>query len=211
VSQYFELHPLTPQTRLIRRAADIVRDGGVIAYPTDSCYALGCHIGDKTALERVRRIRQADRHHNFTLVCRNLADVGRFAKLDTWQFRLIKACTPGPYTFLLPATTETPRRLQHERRRTIGVRIPDHPVPLLLLAELGEPLMSSTLMLPGDALPLTDGREIRARLEHEIDAVLDGGNCGVEPTTVIDLAVSPPVVVRVGKGPVAVISGAQRA
>ena len=211
MSQYFELHPLTPQTRLIRRAADIVRDGGVIAYPTDSCYALGCHIGDKTALERVRRIRQADRHHHFTLVCRNLADVGRFAKLDTWQFRLIKACTPGPYTFLLPATTETPRRLQHERRRTIGVRIPDHPVPLLLLAELDEPLMSSTLMLPGDALPLTDGREIRARLEHEIDAVLDGGNCGVEPTTVIDLAVSPPLVVRVGKGPVAAISGAQRA
>jgi tRNA threonylcarbamoyl adenosine modification protein (Sua5/YciO/YrdC/YwlC family) len=211
VSQYFELHPLTPQTRLIRRAADIVRAGGVIAYPTDSCYALGCHIGDKAALERVRRIRQADRHHHFTLVCRNLADVGRFAKLATWQFRLIKACTPGPYTFLLPATTETPRRLQHERRRTIGVRIPDHPVPLLLLAELDEPLMSSTLMLPGDALPLTDGREIRARLEHEIDAVLDGGNCGVEPTTVIDLAVSPPVVVRVGKGPVAAISGAQRA
>jgi tRNA threonylcarbamoyl adenosine modification protein (Sua5/YciO/YrdC/YwlC family) len=211
VSQYFELHPLTPQTRLIRRAADIVRTGGVIAYPTDSCYALGCHIGDKTALERLRRIRQADRHHHFTLVCRNLADVGRFAKLDTWQFRLIKACTPGPYTFLLPATTETPRRLQHERRRTIGVRIPDHPVPLLLLAELGEPLMSSTLMLPGDALPLTNGREIRARLEHEIDAVLDGGNCGVEPTTVIDLALSPPVVVRVGKGPVQAILGAQRA
>jgi tRNA threonylcarbamoyl adenosine modification protein (Sua5/YciO/YrdC/YwlC family) len=211
VSQYFELHPLTPQTRLIRRAAEIVRTGGVIAYPTDSCYALGCHIGDKNALERVRRIRQADRNHHFTLVCRNLADVGRFAKLDTWQFRVIKACTPGPYTFLLPATTETPRRLQHERRRTIGVRIPDHPVPLLLLEELGEPLMSSTLMLPGDALPLTDAREIRARLEHEIDAVLDGGNCGVEPTTVIDLAVSPPVVVRVGKGPVAAISGAQRA
>ena len=211
MSQYFELHPLTPQTRLIRRAADIVRAGGVIAYPTDSCYALGCHIGDKTALERVRRIRQADRHHHFTLMCRNLADVGHFAKLATWQFRLIKACTPGPYTFLLPATTETPRRLQHERRRTIGVRIPDHPVPLLLLAELGEPLMSSTLMLPGDALPLTNGLEIRARLEHEIDAVLDGGNCGVEPTTVIDLAVSPPVVVRSGKGPVAAISGAPRA
>jgi tRNA threonylcarbamoyl adenosine modification protein (Sua5/YciO/YrdC/YwlC family) len=210
VSQYFELHPVTPQTRLIRRAAEIVRTGGVIAYPTDSCYALGCHIGDKDALERVRRIRQADRNHHFTLVCRNLADVGRFAKLDTWQFRLIKACTPGPYTFLLPATTETPRRLQHERRRTIGVRIPDHPVPLLLLEELGEPLMSSTLMLPGDALPLTDGREIRTRLEHVIDAVLDGGNCGVEPTTVIDLAVSPPVVVRVGKGPVAAISGAER-
>jgi tRNA threonylcarbamoyl adenosine modification protein (Sua5/YciO/YrdC/YwlC family) len=159
----------------------------------------------------VRRIRQADRHHHFTLVCRNLADVGRFAKLDTWQFRLIKACTPGPYTFLLPATTETPRRLQHERRRTIGIRIPDHPVPLLLMAELGEPLMSSTLMLPGDALPLTDGLEIRARLEHEIDAVLDGGNCGVEPTTVIDLAVSPPVVVRAGKGALAPFVGAQRA
>jgi tRNA threonylcarbamoyl adenosine modification protein (Sua5/YciO/YrdC/YwlC family) len=211
VSQYFELHPLTPQTRLIRRAADIVRAGGVIAYPTDSCYALGCHLGDKTALERVRRIRQADRNHHFTLMCRNLADVGHFAKLATWQFRLIKACTPGPYTFLLPATTETPRRLRHERRRTIGIRIPGHPVPLLLLAELDEPLMSSTLMLPGDALPLTDGREIRARLEHEIDAVLDGGNCGVEPTTVIDLAVSPPTVVRVGKGPVAAISGAPRA
>jgi len=210
VSQYFELHPTTPQARLIRRAADIVRAGGVIAYPTDSCYALGCHIGDKDALERVRRIRQADRHHNFTLVCRNLADVGRFAKLDTWQFRLIKACTPGPYTFLLPATAETPRRLQHERRRTIGVRIPDHCVPLLLLAELDEPLMSSTLMLPGDALPLTDGQEIRERLEHAIDAVLDGGYCGVEPTTVIDLAVSPPVVVRVGKGPVAAITGVAR-
>ncbi len=211
MSQYFELHPTTPQARLIRRAADIVRAGGVIAYPTDSCYALGCHIGDKDALERVRRIRQADRHHHFTLVCRNLADVGRFAKLDTWQFRLIKACTPGPYTFLLPATTETPRRLQHERRRTIGIRIPDHSVPLLLLAELGEPLMSSTLMLPGDALPLTDGQEIRARLEHEIDAVLDGGNCGVEPTTVVDLAVSPPLVVRVGKGAIAAITGAPRA
>jgi tRNA threonylcarbamoyl adenosine modification protein (Sua5/YciO/YrdC/YwlC family) len=211
VSQYFELHPTTPQARLIRRAADIVRAGGVIAYPTDSCYALGCHIGDKDALERVRRIRQADRHHHFTLVCRNLADVGRFAKLDTWQFRLIKACTPGPYTFLLPATTETPRRLQHERRRTIGIRIPDHSVPLLLLAELGEPLMSSTLILPGDALPLTDGQEIRARLEHEIDAVLDGGNCGVEPTTVVDLAVSPPLVVRVGKGAIAAITGAPRA
>ena len=207
MSQYFELHPLTPQARLIRRAAEIVRAGGVIAYPTDSCYALGCHIGDKAALERVRRIRLADRHHHFTLLCRNLADVGRFAKLENWQFRLIKACTPGPYTFLLPATAETPRRLQHERRRTIGIRIPDH----LLLAELDEPLMSSTLMLPGDEMPLTNGQEIRTRLEHAIDAVLDGGDCGVEPTTVLDLAVNPPVVVRVGKGPLAAISGAQRA
>lgn len=200
MSQYFELHPLNPQLRLIRRAAEIVRNGGVIAYPTDSCYALGCHIGDKAALERLRRIRQADRNHHFTLVCRDLSEIGRFARLDTWQFRMLKAATPGPFTFLLPATRETPRRLQHERRRTIGIRIPDHPVPLMLLEELGEPLMSSTLLLPGDATPMTDAREIRARLEHDIDAVLDGGNCGIEPTTVVDLAVSPPQIVRRGKG-----------
>ena len=203
MSQYFELHPVNPQLRLIRRAADIVRAGGVIAYPTDSCYALGCHIGDKAALERVRRIRQADRHHHFTLVCRDVGESARFARIDTPQFRLMKACTPGPFTFLLPATRETPRRLQHERRRTIGIRVPDHPVPRLLLAELGEPLMSSTLLLPGDALPLTDGKEIRQRLEHEIDAVLDGGNCGIEPTTVVDLAVTPPLIVRRGRGDLA--------
>ncbi|HUN26266.1 MAG TPA: L-threonylcarbamoyladenylate synthase [Steroidobacteraceae bacterium] len=205
MSQYFALHPSNPEPRLIRRAADIVRGGGVIAYPTDSCYALGWHIGDKAALERVRRIRQADRHHHFTLVCRSVGESARFARIDTPQFRLIKALTPGPYTFLLPATRETPRRVQHERRRTIGIRVPDHPVPRLLLAELGEPLMSSTLIIPGDPLPLTDAREIRARLEREIDAVLDGGNCGVEPTTVVDLAVSPPVVVRRGKGDLAVL------
>ncbi|MHB8814054.1 MAG: L-threonylcarbamoyladenylate synthase [Steroidobacteraceae bacterium] len=194
---------MTPQARLIRQAADLVRAGGVIAYPTDSCYALGWHIGADRALTRVRRIRQTDRHHHFTLVCATLADVGRFARLDTWQFRLLKACLPGPYTFLLRASRETPRRLQHERRRTIGVRIPDHPVPLMLLRELREPLMSSTLILPdeGAHLPLTSGREIQARLEHEIDAVLDGGDCGVEPTTVVDLSVTPPVVVREGKGP----------
>ena len=206
MSQYFELHPVNPQLRLIRRAADIVRAGGVIAYPTDSCYALGCHIGDKSALERVRRIRQADRHHHFTLVCRDVGESARFARIDTPQFRLLKACTPGPYTFLLPATRETPRRLQHERRRTIGIRVPDHPVPRMLLAELGEPLMSSTLIIPGDALPLTDGREIRARLEHDIDAVLDGGNCGIEPTTVVDLAVMPPTIVRRGKGDIALFA-----
>ena len=205
MSQYFELHPQNPQPRLIRRAVAIIRDGGIIAYPTDSCYALGCHIGDKAALERLRRIRQADRHHHFTLVCRNVGESARFARIDTPQFRLLKACTPGPYTFLLPATRETPRRLQHERRRTIGIRVPDHPVPQLLLAELGEPIMSSTLMLPGDLLPLTDAREIRARLEHDIDAVLDGGNCGVQPTTVVDLAVSPPVLVRRGKGDLGVL------
>jgi len=194
--------------RLIRQAADILRQGGVIAYPTDSCYALGWHIGDKTALERVRRIRRADRHHHFTLICADLAEVGRFAQLDTWQFRLLKACLPGPYTFLLRASRETPRRLQHERRRTIGVRIPDHPVPQLLLRELGEPLMSSTLILPDEpGNPLTSGRDIQARLEHEIDAVLDGGDCGVVPTTVVDLSVSPPVVVREGRGPLQPIVG----
>ncbi|HVY81766.1 MAG TPA: L-threonylcarbamoyladenylate synthase [Steroidobacteraceae bacterium] len=210
MSQYFEVHPVNPQARLIRRAADIVREGGVIAYPTDSCYALGCHIGDKDALERVRRIRQADRNHHFTLVCRDLTEIARYARIDTWQFRMLKACTPGAYTFLLPATRETPRRLQHERRRTIGIRVPDHPVPLALLEELGEPLMSSTLMLPGDETPMTSGQEIRARLEHQIDAVLDSGNCGVEPTTVVDLAVSPPVIVRKGKGDLARIMGSER-
>jgi tRNA threonylcarbamoyl adenosine modification protein (Sua5/YciO/YrdC/YwlC family) len=203
VSQYFELHPQNPQVRLIQRAVEIVRAGGVIAYPTDSCYALGCHVGDKTALERIRRIRNADRHHHFTLVCRDLTEIARYARVENWQFRLLKSCTPGPYTFLLPATRETPRRVQHERRRTIGIRVPAHPVPQLLLAELGEPLMSSTLILPGDPLPLTDGAEIRERLEHELDAVLDGGHCGIEPTTVVDLAVSPPAIVRVGRGSLA--------
>ena len=207
MAEYLKLHPVDPQLRLIRRAAELVRSGGVIAYPTDSCYALGWHIGDKAALERVRRIRQADRHHHFTLVCADLAEVGRFARLDTWQFRILRACLPGPYTFLLRATRETPRRLQHARRRTIGVRIPDHPVPRLLLAELGEPLMSSTLILPSDPQPLTEGREIQARLEHEIDAVLDGGDCGIEPTTVVDLSVTPPVIVRKGKGDLGPITG----
>lgn len=199
-SQYLQLHPLNPQLRLVRQAVEIVRSGGVIAYPTDSCYALGCHINDKHALERLRAIRKADRQHHFTLVCADLTDVGRFARLDTWQFRMLKANTPGPFTFLLHATRETPRRLQHERRRTIGVRIPDHPVPHLLLTELGEPLMSSTLMLPGDPEPMTHGREIQERLEREIDAVLDGGDCGIEPTTVVDLASSPPSIIRRGKG-----------
>ncbi|HVN99397.1 MAG TPA: L-threonylcarbamoyladenylate synthase [Steroidobacteraceae bacterium] len=200
MSQYFELHPQNPQLRLVRQAVQILRAGGLIAYPTDSCYALGCHIGDAAALERIRRIRQADRHHHFTLVCRDLAEVARYARVDTWQFRLLKAATPGPFTFLLPATRETPRRLQHPQRRTIGVRLPDHPVPRALLAELGEPLMSSTLLLPGEDMPLNDGREIRARLEHQIDAVLDAGSCGLEPTTVVDLAVSPAVILRQGRG-----------
>jgi tRNA threonylcarbamoyl adenosine modification protein (Sua5/YciO/YrdC/YwlC family) len=207
IAEYFELHPVDPQPRLIRRAAAVVRGGGLIAYPTDSCYALGWHIGDKHVLERVRRIRKADRHHHFTLVCGNLAEVGRFARLDTWQYRMLRSCLPGPYTFLLRATRETPRRLQHERRRTIGIRIPDHRVVRLLLAELGEPLMSSTLLLAHEATPLTSGREIQARLEHEIDAILDGGDCGIEPTTVVDLSVTPPTVVRIGRGDLGPIMG----
>ena len=207
MAEFLELHPVTPQLRLIRRAAEIVRAGGLIAYPTDSCYAFGWHLGDKGPLERVRRIRQADRHHHFTMVCASLAEVGRFALIETWQFRILKACLPGPYTFLLRATRATPRRLQHERRRTIGVRIPDHPVPLLLLKELGEPLMSSTLMLAADPQPLTEAREIERRLAHEVDAILDGGDCGVEPTTVVDLSVSPPVIVRQGKGALGPITG----
>lgn len=200
MSQLFELHPRNPQQRLIRQAVAIVRAGGLIVYPTDSCYALGCHIGDKEALERIRRIRNADRHHHFTLVCRDLSEIARYARVDNSQYRFLRAHTPGPFTFLLAATRETPRRLQNPRRRTIGIRVPDHPVPQLLLAELGEPLMSSTLLLPGDAQPLTDAHEIRDRLEHDVDVVLDGGNCGIEPTTVIDLAVDPPAVVRLGRG-----------
>ncbi len=200
MAEYFILHRLNPERRLINKAAEIVRGGGLIAYPTDSCYALGCHIGDVQALERLRKLRGADRHHHFTLVCSDLRQVGHYAQVDTWQFRLLKASTPGPFTFLLPATRETPRRLQHPKRRTIGVRIPDHRVPHLLLAELGEPLMSSTLLLPGDESPLTDGEQIRERLDHQLDAILDGGHCGVEPTTVIDLTRSPPEIVRAGKG-----------
>jgi tRNA threonylcarbamoyl adenosine modification protein (Sua5/YciO/YrdC/YwlC family) len=207
MAEFLELHPVSPQLRFIRRAAEIVRTGGLIAYPTDSCYAFGWHLGDKGPLERVRRIRQADRHHHFTFVCASLAEVGRFALIETWQFRILKACLPGPYTFLLRATRAAPRRLQHERRRTIGVRIPDHPVPQLLLKELGEPLMSSTLMLAGDPQPLTEAREIERRLAHDVDAILDGGDCGVEPTTVVDLSVSPPVIVRRGKGALGPITG----
>jgi tRNA threonylcarbamoyl adenosine modification protein (Sua5/YciO/YrdC/YwlC family) len=207
LSLYLELHPVTPQVRLIRQAAEIVRAGGVIAYPTDSCYALGWHLGDKSALERVRRIRRADRHHHFTLLCADLAEVGRFARLDTWQFRLLKSCLPGPYTFLLKASRATPRRLQHEKRRTIGVRIPAHPVPRLLLRELAEPLMSSTLILPDEPQALTSGREIQERLAQEIDAVLDGGDCGTVPTTVVDLSAGAPVILREGKGPLAPLLG----
>lgn len=200
MSQLFQLHPKDPQRRLLRQAADRLRAGGLIVYPTDSCYALGCHIGDKDAMERLARVRQTDKHHHFTLVCRDLSEIAKYAKVGTWQYRLLRANTPGPYTFLLQATREVPRRLQHAKRATIGIRIPDHRVPQLLLEELGEPLMTSTLLLPGDELPMTDAAEIHARLGNVVDIVLDGGNCGLEPTTVVDLAGDAPVVVREGRG-----------
>ena len=201
-SRFLEIHPKNPQPRLIRQAVEIIRDGGVVVYPTDSCYALGCHIGDKAAMERIARIRETDKHHHFTLVCRDLSEIARYARVNNRQYRLLKSYTPGPYTFILPATRETPKRLQNEKRRTIGIRIPDHPVPQAILAELGEPLMSSTLLLPGDDLPMTEGREIQARLEHLVDGVIDGGHCGLEPTSVIDLAGDIPTVARQGKGKV---------
>jgi len=202
MSIYLHLHPISPQRRYIRQAVDCLRSGGVIVYPTDSCYALGCHIGDKAALERIRTIRETDRNHHFTLVCRDLAEVGKYALVENWQYRLLRAHTPGAYTFLLKASKETPRRLKHERRGTIGLRVPDHPVTQLLLAELNEPVMSSTLLLPGEELPLTDAREIYERLEHGVDLVLDGGNCGLVPTSVIDLSGDRAEVVRVGRGDV---------
>lgn len=204
LSRYFEIHPKDPQPRLIKQAVEIIRDGGVVAYPTDSSYALGCHIGDKAAMERIARIRQVDKHHHFTLVCRDLSEIARYARVNNQQYRTLRAFTPGPYTFLLEATRETPKRLQNPKRRTIGIRVPDHPVPRALLAELGEPIMSSTLILPGEDVPLSDGQEIQERLKHLVDAVIDGGNCGFEPTSVIDLAGPAPVVVRAGKGDVSV-------
>ncbi len=200
MSQYFVIHPVNPQLRLMRQAAGIVRDGGVIVYPTDTCYALGCHIGDKAAMERIRTIRQLDERHHFSLVCRDLSEIATYAKVDNRQFRMLKAATPGCYAFILEATREVPKRLQHPSRRTIGLRIPDHPVVRALLQELGEPLLSSTLMLPGDDVPLNDPHEIRERLDHAVDLILDAGACGIEPTTVVNLTGPVPEVTRIGKG-----------
>ena len=200
MSQYFTLHPVDPQPRLICQAAEIVRTGGVIVYPTDSCYALGCQIGDKAAMERLRVIRQVDEKHHFSLVCRDLSEVATYAKVDNRQYRLLKAATPGCYAFILEATREVPKRLQHPSRRTIGVRIPDHPVVRALLAELGEPLLTSTLTLPGDDVPLNDPEEFRERLDHLVDLILDAGSCGVEPTTIVNLTGPEPVITRVGRG-----------
>lgn len=204
MAQYFEIHPDNPQLRLIRSAVEIIRKGGVIVYPTDSCYALGCHIGDKTAMERIRKIRDVDERHHFTLVCRDLSEIGTFAKVNNAQYRLLKAHTPGSYTFILQATRELPRRIAHPKRATIGVRVPEHVAALALLGELNEPLLSSTLMLPNEAEPLNDAEEIRAKLNHQVDLILDGGACGVVPTTVIDLSGDEPILVRQGKGDSAV-------
>lgn len=200
MAQYFQIHPENPQSRLIKQAVDVIRKGGLIAYPTDSAYALGCHTGDKMALDRIRAIRQLDKHHNFTLVCRDLSELATYAKVDNLMFRLIKKYTPGPYTFILEATSEVPRRLKHPKRKTIGLRVPNNPIALALMEELREPLMTSTLLLPGDEYPLTDPYDIRETLEHELELVIDGGYCGMEPTTVVDLTGDSPVVTRQGLG-----------
>jgi tRNA threonylcarbamoyl adenosine modification protein (Sua5/YciO/YrdC/YwlC family) len=202
VTRRLEIHPDNPQIRLIRQAVDVIREGGVVVYPTDSCYALGCAIGHKGAMERIRRIRQLDDTHHFTLVCRDLSDISTYARVDNTAYRLLKAHTPGPYTFLLTATHEVPRRLQHAKRKTIGLRVPDHAITQALLAELGEPLMSTTLLLPADDLPLSDPHEVEERLSSQVDLIVLAGSCGVEPTTVVDLVGNVPEVVRAGRGPV---------
>ena len=202
MSQYFAVHPTHPQPRLIAQAAAIIRDGGGIGYPTDSCYAIGCRIGDKEAMQRLRAIRKIDDKHHLTLMCRDLSAIANYAQVDNVQYRLLKKLTPGSYTFILRASREVPRRLLHPRRKTIGVRVPEHAVAKALLAELGEPLLSATLALPGDALPLNDAQEIRERLEHALDLVLDGGSCGIDPTTMVDLTGAAPQLLRRGKGSV---------
>jgi tRNA threonylcarbamoyl adenosine modification protein (Sua5/YciO/YrdC/YwlC family) len=202
MSQYFAVHPTHPQPRLIAQAAAIIRAGGVIAYPTDSCYAIGCHIGDKDAMQRLRTIRRIDDKHHLTLMCRDLSEIATYAQVDNVQYRLLKKITPGSYTFILQASREVPRRLLHPRRKTIGLRVPEHAVAHALLAALGEPLLSATLSLPGDAQPLNDAQEIRERLEHSLDLVLDGGSCGIDPTTMVDLTGAVPELLRQGKGSV---------
>ncbi|MBK6337480.1 MAG: threonylcarbamoyl-AMP synthase [Betaproteobacteria bacterium] len=200
MAQFFQVHPVNPQPRLIRQAATILREGGVIAYPTDSGYALGCRLDDAIAARRIRDIRKLGDQHHLTLVLNDLSAIGHFARLDNWQFRIVRQGTPGCFTFLLPATREVPRRLQHPKRSTVGVRVPDHPVVRALLADLGEPILSSTLILPGATEALADAEAIRDALERQLDLVIDAGACPAAPTTVIDLAVQPPAVVRLGAG-----------
>ncbi|MDQ0140177.1 L-threonylcarbamoyladenylate synthase [Cupriavidus necator] len=200
MSQYFEIHPLNPQSRLVKQAAQILQKGGLIALPTDSSYALACRLDDKAAVERLRRLRGIDDRHHLTLMCRDLSELGNFARVDNRQYRWLKGATPGPYVFILEATKEVPRRLSHPARKTIGVRVPEHAIPLALLGETGEPLISATLQLPGDEAPLNDPAQIRARLEKQLDLVVDGGPAPAQPTTVIDLTGGEPELVRAGRG-----------
>jgi tRNA threonylcarbamoyl adenosine modification protein (Sua5/YciO/YrdC/YwlC family) len=202
VAKLIEIHPTDPQPRLVAGIVQIIQNGGLIAYPTDSSYAFGCHIGDKRAIDRIHRIRRTSKKHNFTLVCSDLSEISTYARVDNWAYRLIKSMTPGPYTFILPATREVPKRLQNPKRRTIGLRVPDHPLAHAMLESLGEPIMSSTLTLPGDDMPLTDPIEIERRIGHEIDAIVDAGPTGLEPTSVLDLTSGVVEVLRKGRGDV---------
>ncbi len=202
MAQFLTIHPKNPQTRLIDQVVEVLKRGGLIVYPTDSAYALGCHVGDKMALDRIRALRQLDKQHNFTLMCRDLSELATYAKVDNAAFRLLKSHTPGPYTFILNATSEVPRRLMHPKRKTIGLRVPDNAIALAIMERLNEPLMTSSLIMPGDTLPLTDPYEIRDLLEHQVEAVIDGGFCGLEATSVIDLTEASPNVVREGCGSV---------
>ncbi len=200
MAKYFDVHPDNPQRRTMGQVAAIVRAGGLIAYPTDSCYALGCQLGDKDGLDRIREIRRLPEGHPFTIVCRDFQQLGQFVQMNNATFRALKAATPGQYTFILPATKEVPRRLLHPRKKTVGVRIPDHVVAQAILAELGEPMLSTTLTLPGDDEPMTQGWEIKERLDHAIDAVIDSGECGTTPTTVVDFSSGEPEIIRLGGG-----------
>lgn len=206
MARCIEIHPQNPQPRRIAEVAAIIRAGGLIAYPTDSSYALGCHIGDKRAMDRIRRIRKTDKNHNFTLVCSDLSEISLYARIDNWAYRLMKAHTPGPYTFILTATREVPKRLQNPRRRTIGLRVPDHPIVNAMLMALGEPIMSSTLLLPNDDMPLTDAETIEERIGHQIELVVDGGHVGIEPTTVVDLSGGSVEILRRGRGDVGTLT-----
>ncbi len=203
MSQFFTVHAVQPQPRLIHQAVEIIRAGGVIAFPTDAAYSLGCRIGDADAVARIRAIREVDERHHFTLMCRDLSEISTYARVDNMQFRLLKATTPGSYTFIFEGTKELPRRLLHPKRKTIGLRVPDHPVPQALLSELNEPMLTSTLILPGDEHPLNEAEEIRARLERRIDLIIDAGPCGLQMTTVVDLTGAAPELVRAGRGALA--------
>ena len=202
MSQFFQIHPENPQQRLINQAVEIINKGGVVIYPTDCAYALGCHLGDKRALEKIKKIRQLDDKHNFTLVCRDLSEISTYAKVENTNYRLLKAHTPGAYTFILKATSEVPRRLLHPKRRTIGIRVPNNPIALALTEALGEPIMSTSLILPGDDMPLMDPYEMRQVLQHQVDLIIDGGYCGLEATSVINLVEDVPEVIRQGAGDV---------